>query len=66
MVSAVYLSNLLAHQHAGKQEDITVEQDVHPQILAIPGISEKLPEWRELAETIAHEPERQGVAGSKV
>jgi putative nucleotidyltransferase with HDIG domain len=57
MVSAVYLSNLLAHQHAGDKENI-LQQDIHPAVLAMPAISEKVPEWHETAEALAHEPEK--------
>jgi hypothetical protein len=55
MVSVVYLSNFLAHEHSGDSLGKgIVKPEVDPKILAIPGVSEKLAEWHSMAETIAH------------
>jgi putative nucleotidyltransferase with HDIG domain len=56
MVAVVYLSNLLAHEHAGKGNSDTVCREVNPKVLAIPSVSEKLPQWHEMAEATAQEP----------
>lgn len=55
MIIVVYLANLLAkEQHDGDSHDVLKEM-VHPSILAVPGVVEKLPEWQKMAETIVHE-----------
>jgi putative nucleotidyltransferase with HDIG domain len=58
MLSTVYLSNLLAHEHSG-EKNCTGEsqQDIHPVILAIPGVSENLSKWREMAEAVSQQPQ---------
>jgi putative nucleotidyltransferase with HDIG domain len=55
LLSTVYLSNVLAHDPLGTNCGGEVEQEIHPVILAIPGVSENLPKWRELAETVSRE-----------
>jgi len=56
MVSAVYLSNLLAHQHGRKQESGVIGREIDPVIAAIPKVAGKLAQWHEMAEAIAQEP----------
>jgi len=56
MVAAVHLSNLLAHEHAGKSDSDMICREVDPKVLALPSVSEKLPEWHEMAEAMAQEP----------
>jgi len=52
----VYLSNVLAHDPLGtKNCGGELEQEIHPVILAIPGVPENLPKWRDLAETVSRE-----------
>jgi hypothetical protein len=53
----VYLSNVLAHDPLGTKScgGGKVEQEINPVILAIPGVSENLPTWRDLAETVSRE-----------
>jgi len=61
MISVVYLANLLAHEHAGnEQEESPPGQPIDPKVLAIPGVAAKLPEWNSLASMIAREPEGAG------
>jgi putative nucleotidyltransferase with HDIG domain len=56
MLSVVYLANQLAHQHpGGKSEPLEVLPAIEPKILAIPEVSESLPEWHDITEAIAHE-----------
>jgi putative nucleotidyltransferase with HDIG domain len=58
MLSAVYLANVLAEAHSGENNiPIDAQQAIHPVILAIPGVSEKLPQWQEMAEAFAREPQ---------
>jgi putative nucleotidyltransferase with HDIG domain len=62
MISVVYLANVLAHEHSGDERGLDLKSSfpIDPKILAIPEISDNLPEWHEMAETIAREP--QGAA----
>jgi len=56
MLSVVYLSNLLAHKHSADKDPSREARDtIDPVILAIPGVSEKVPQWQELAEAAARE-----------
>jgi len=56
LLSTVYLSNVLAHDPLGtKSCDGKAKQEIHPVILSIPGVSENLPKWRDLAETVSRE-----------
>ena len=58
MISVVYLANMLAHEHAGTEQEKSVAgQPMDPNILAIPVVAENLAEWNTLASTIAREPE---------
>ena len=58
MISAVYLANLLAHEHFGDKNDpMDTAQPIRGGILAIPGVAAKLPEWHEMAEAAAQEPQ---------
>jgi len=60
MITVVYLSNLLAHEVSsdGCNAEL-VHQEIDPKILANIGVADQLPEWRQMAEAAAHEP--QGV-----
>lgn len=61
MISVVYLANQLAHEHSGlKSEPGEMSPGIAPEILAIPEVSENLPEWHEVAEAIVHEPQGAG------
>jgi putative nucleotidyltransferase with HDIG domain len=61
MISVVYLANQLAHEHSGvKSEPAEMSPGIAPEILAIPEVSENLPEWHEVAEAIVHEPQGAG------
>lgn len=61
MISVVYLANQLAHEHSGmKSEPEEMSPGIAPEILAIPEVSENLPEWHEVAEAIVHEPQGAG------
>jgi putative nucleotidyltransferase with HDIG domain len=64
MVSAVYLANLLAHQHSGDPQPAAPQGSpaIDPAILAIPEVAENLPEWHEIAEAAAHETKEVGYA----
>ena len=64
MISAVYLVNLLAHEHSGAKPVPAAQGSavVELAILAIPEISENLPEWHAMAESAAHEMQGVGYA----
>jgi putative nucleotidyltransferase with HDIG domain len=56
MVSVVYLANFLARSYSkDRQTTGNFEQEIHPKVLEIPVISEKLPEWHKMAEAIVLE-----------
>jgi putative nucleotidyltransferase with HDIG domain len=60
MISVVYLSNLLAHETNGEAGGKSFAfQPIDPKLLEAIGAVDQLPEWRQMAETVAHEP--QGV-----
>jgi putative nucleotidyltransferase with HDIG domain len=61
MTSVVYLANLLAHEHSGgRSEAVEPLTPIEPKLLEIPEICENLPEWHEMAEAAAHEPQGAG------
>ena len=61
MISVIYLANQLVHQHAGaSSESYEVLPVIEPKIMAIPEVSENLPDWHDLAEAVAHEPQGAG------
>jgi putative nucleotidyltransferase with HDIG domain len=57
MLCIVYLSNLLAHEYSGGNKPAKPQGAVHPVILAVPGVLEKLPQWQKMAEAAAREPQ---------
>jgi putative nucleotidyltransferase with HDIG domain len=61
MISVVYVANLLAHEHSGERTGggALVQSAIDPKILALPDVAEQLPQWHQMAEEFAHEP--QGV-----
>lgn len=60
MITVVYLSNLLAHEVSADLGDHQlVHQEIDPKVLVDVGAADQLPEWRQMAEAAAHEP--QGV-----
>lgn len=60
MITVVYLSNLLAHESAGEGVQAALRnQEIDSKLLQDIGMTDQLPEWRQMAEAAAHEP--QGV-----
>jgi len=60
MITVVYLSNLLAHENSGEASPpALIHQEIDAGILDAVGMADQLPEWRQVAEAAAHEP--QGV-----
>lgn len=60
MITVVYLSNLLAHENSGEgSPPALVQQEIDTGVLNAIGIADQLPEWRQVAEAAAREP--QGV-----
>lgn len=59
MITVVYLSNLLAHETSGDSKRALVSQPIDENLLRNLGLADQLPEWRQMAEAAAHEP--QGV-----
>jgi len=60
MITVVYLSNLLAHEVGGDIGDSQlVFQEIDHKVLTDVSAADQLPEWRQMAEAAAHEP--QGV-----
>jgi putative nucleotidyltransferase with HDIG domain len=60
MITVVYLSNLLAHENSGEASPPALaHQEIDAGILDAVGMADQLPEWRQVAEAAAHEP--QGV-----
>jgi putative nucleotidyltransferase with HDIG domain len=60
MITVVYLSNLLAHENSGEASPpALIHQEIDARILDAVGMADQLPEWRQVAEAAAHEP--QGV-----
>ncbi|MGH9686019.1 MAG: HDOD domain-containing protein [Candidatus Acidiferrales bacterium] len=58
MITVVYLSNLLAHENSGEPSPGSAYQPIDQNILEAIGMADQLPEWRQLAEAAAHEPQR--------
>jgi putative nucleotidyltransferase with HDIG domain len=56
MISIVYLSNMLAHEHSGaKGDSVRPSVCIDPSVLAIPEVNDSLKEWHEVAEGVAQE-----------
>lgn len=59
MITVVHLSNLLAHETSGDSNRGIISQPIDEKLLQDIGVVDQLPEWRQMAEAAAHEP--QGV-----
>lgn len=60
MITVVYLSNLLAHDVSSDSSNAQlIHQEIDPKVLAAVGASDRISEWRQMAQAAAHEP--QGV-----
>lgn len=60
MITVVYLSNLLAHESSGEASQLAlIQPEIDAGIVDAIGMADQLPEWRQVAEAAAHEP--QGV-----
>jgi putative nucleotidyltransferase with HDIG domain len=60
MITVVYLSNLLAHENSSQAgQSALAHQEIDPHVLDAIGMADQLPEWRQVAEAAAHQP--QGV-----
>jgi putative nucleotidyltransferase with HDIG domain len=59
MITVVYLSNALAHETGGDAGQAAANQPLDEKLLQDIGLADQLPDWRQMAEAAAHEP--QGV-----
>ncbi|MGA9884830.1 MAG: response regulator [Candidatus Acidiferrales bacterium] len=58
MITVVYLTNLLAHENSGDPGPGSAYQPIDQNIIEAIGMAGQLPEWRQLAEAAAHEPQK--------
>jgi putative nucleotidyltransferase with HDIG domain len=57
MITVVYLSNVLAHETAGDASQAAANQSLDEKLLQDMGLADQLPDWRQMAEAAAHQPQ---------